>query len=85
MNIVEVAQYMGLSRSQLYRKIKSITEYSPNEFIRILRLKYAAQMIISGTPISEIAYKSGFSSASYFTKCFKEFYKVSPTEFIKSK
>ncbi len=83
MNIVEVAQYMGLSRSQLYRKIKSITEYSPNEFIRILRLKYAAQMIISGTPISEIAYKSGFSSASYFTKCFKEFYKVSPSEFIK--
>lgn len=83
MNIVEVAQYMGLSRSQLYRKIKSITEYSPNEFIRILRLKYASQMIISGTPISEIAYKSGFSSASYFTKCFKEFYKVSPSEFMK--
>lgn len=83
LNIVEIAQYMGLSRSQLYRKIKSITEYSPNEFVRVLRLKYAARMIISGAPISEIAYKSGFSSASYFTKCFKEFYKVSPTDFIK--
>lgn len=83
LNIVEVAQYMGLSRSQLYRKIKSITEYSPNEFVRILRLKYAARMITSGTQIAEIAYKSGFSSASYFTKCFKEFYKVSPTEFMK--
>ncbi len=84
LNIVEAAQYMGLSRSQLYRKIKSITEYSPNEFVRVLRLKYAAHMIISGTPISEIAYKSGFSSASYFTKCFKEFYKVSPSDFIKT-
>lgn len=83
LNIVEVAQYMGLSRSQLYRKMKSITEYSPNEFVRILRLKYAARMITSGTQIAEIAYKSGFSSASYFTKCFKEFYKVSPTEFMK--
>lgn len=83
LNIVEIAQYMGLSRSQLYRKIKSITEYSPNEFVRVLRLKYAARMIVSGTPISEIAYKSGFSSASYFTKCFKEFYKVNPTDFMK--
>ncbi|WP_222862334.1 hybrid sensor histidine kinase/response regulator transcription factor [Bacteroides pyogenes] len=83
LNIVEVAQYMGLSRSQLYRKMKSITEHSPNEFVRILRLKYAARMITSGTQIAEIAYKSGFSSASYFTKCFKEFYKVSPTEFMK--
>lgn len=83
LNIVEVAQYMGLSRSQLYRKMKSITEYSPNEFVRIIRLKYAARMITSGTQIAEIAYKSGFSSASYFTKCFKEFYKVSPTEFMK--
>lgn len=84
LNIVEIAQHMGLSRSQLYRKIKSITEYSPNEFIRILRLKYSAHMLISGIPISEIAYKSGFSSASYFTKCFKEFYKISPTDFMKA-
>ncbi|GHV15722.1 sensor histidine kinase [Bacteroidia bacterium] len=83
LNIVDIAKHMGLSRSQLYRKIKSLTDYSPNEFVRILRLKYSAQMIISGISISEIAYKSGFSSASYFTKCFKEFYKVSPTEFIK--
>lgn len=84
LNIVEIAQYMGLSRSQLYRKIKSITEYSPNEFVRVLRLKYAARMIISGIPISEIAYRSGFSSASYFTKCFKEFYKISPSDFVGS-
>lgn len=83
LNIVDIAKHMGLSRSQLYRKIKSLTDYSPNEFVRILRLKYSAQMIISGISISEIAYKSGFSSASYFTKCFKEFYKVSPSEFIK--
>ncbi|WP_221412149.1 helix-turn-helix domain-containing protein [Dysgonomonas sp. ZJ279] len=41
-------------------------------------------MISAGVPISDIAYRSGFSSASYFTKCFKEFYKTSPTDFLKS-
>lgn len=83
LNIIDIAKHMGLSRSQLYRKIKSLTDYSPNEFVRILRLKYSTQLIISGLSITEIAYKSGFSSASYFAKCFKEFYKISPTDFIK--
>lgn len=83
LNIIDIAKHMGLSRSQLYRKIKSLTDYSPNEFVRILRLKYSTQLIISGISITEIAYKSGFSSASYFAKCFKEFYKISPTDFIK--
>ncbi|WP_255491508.1 substrate-binding domain-containing protein, partial [Dysgonomonas sp. ZJ279] len=81
LNVVDIARYLGLSRSQLYRKIKSLTDYPPNEFIRIIRLKYAMLMISAGVPISDIAYRSGFSSASYFTKCFKEFYKTSPTDF----
>jgi len=83
LNLDEVAKNMGLSKSQLYRKIKSLTDYSPNELIKIIRLKYARQLLsLQGRNISEVAYESGFSSLSYFTKCFKEFYKESPTEFI---
>lgn len=85
LNIDEVAQNMGLSKSQLYRKIKSLTDYSPNELIKIIRLKYARHLLsLKNQNISEVAYKSGFSSLSYFTKCFKDFYKESPTEFITS-
>jgi signal transduction histidine kinase/CheY-like chemotaxis protein/AraC-like DNA-binding protein len=82
LNVIDIAKQMGLSRSQLYRKIKSLVDYSPNELVRIIRLKYAAEKISQGIPISEIAYESGFSSASYFTKCFKEFYKVNPSEYL---
>jgi len=83
LNIDEVAQNMGLSKSQLYRKIKSLTDYSPNELIRIIRLKYARHLLEQqGKNISEIAYETGFSSLSYFTKCFKEFFKESPSEYV---
>lgn len=83
LNLDEVAQNIGLSKSQLYRKIKSLTDYSPNELIKIIRLKYARHLLsLKGKNISEVAYESGFSSLSYFTKCFKDFYKESPTEFM---
>ena len=84
LNIDGIAKQQNLSRVQLYRKIKSLSGYSPNELVRIIRLKHAAQLLSSGFSISEIAYQSGFSSASYFTKCFKEFYKMSPTDYLKS-
>jgi signal transduction histidine kinase/DNA-binding response OmpR family regulator len=84
LNIDGIAKQQNLSRVQLYRKIKSLSGYSPNELVRIIRLKHAAQLLSSGLSISEIAYQSGFSSASYFTKCFKEFYKMSPTDYLKS-
>lgn len=83
LNLDEVAKNMGLSKSQLYRKIKSLTDYSPNELIKIIRLKYARHLLsLKGQNISEVAYESGFSSLSYFTKCFKDFYKENPTEFL---
>lgn len=85
LNVDEIARKMGLSRSQLYRKIKSLTNYSPIELIKILRLRYAANLLLSSKlSISEIAYESGFSSPSYFTKCFKEFYKENPTDYVKN-
>lgn len=84
LNVDEIGQRLGLSRVQLYRKIKSLTNYAPNELIRIIRLKAAEQYILqSEKTVSEIAYDTGFSSPSYFTKCFKEYFNENPTEYIK--
>jgi len=83
LNVDELADHLKLSRSQLYRKIKSLTNYSPNELIRIVRLKYAKQLLNSKVKsISEVAYEAGFSSPSYFAKCFKDIYGESPTEYL---
>jgi YesN/AraC family two-component response regulator len=82
LNVDEIGKNLGLSRVQLYRKIKSLTNYAPNELVRIIRLKAAEQMIIkSEKSISEIAYDTGFSTPSYFTKCFKEYFNESPTDY----
>lgn len=83
LNVDELADHLKLSRSQLYRKIKSLTNYSPNELIRIVRLKYAKRLLNSKVKsISEVAYEAGFSSPSYFAKCFKDIYGESPTEYL---
>lgn len=84
LNVDEIGQRLGLSRVQLYRKIKSLTNYPPNELIRIIRLKAAEQeMLTSDKTISEIAYATGFSSPSYFTKCFREYFNESPSDYLK--
>lgn len=83
LNVDEIGKNLGLSRVQLYRKIKSLTNYAPNELVRIIRLKAAEQMLInSEKSISEVAYDTGFTSPSYFTKCFKEYFNESPTDYI---
>jgi ABC-type sugar transport system substrate-binding protein/DNA-binding response OmpR family regulator/nitrogen-specific signal transduction histidine kinase len=83
LSVDELSDHLKLSRSQLYRKIKSLTNYPPNELIRIVRLKYAKQLLNSKIKsISEVAYEAGFSSPSYFAKCFKDIYGESPTEYL---
>jgi len=84
LNVDEIGKNLGLSRVQLYRKIKSLTNYAPNELVRIIRLKASEQLLInSDKSISEIAYDTGFSTPSYFTKCFKEYFDESPTDYLK--
>ena len=74
---------MFMNRVTLYRKILSITGKTPLEFIRSIRLKRAAQLLEkSGMTIAEIAYEVGFNSASYFTRCFKEEYGKTPSEYL---
>tara|TARA_B110000003_G_scaffold96909_1_gene99044 strand:- start:13827 stop:18026 length:4200 start_codon:yes stop_codon:yes gene_type:complete len=82
LNVEHLAGELFLSRSKLYRKIKALTGDTANEFIRKIRLEKAKQLI-SGSEytISEVCYKVGFSSPSYFTKCFKNHFGILPTEF----
>lgn len=81
LNVEQLAKYMHLSRSQLYRKIKSSTGITVNELIRKIRLEKAKQLIENGDAyISQVGFKVGFSSPSYFTKCFKSHFGILPTE-----
>jgi signal transduction histidine kinase/DNA-binding response OmpR family regulator len=80
LSVEVLASEVFLSRSQLYRKIKTLTGVSVNEFIRNVRLEKAKELIEFGNDnINEISYKVGFSSPSYFTKCFKEKFGYLPT------
>ena len=84
LSVEDLGGKMGLSRVQLYRKIKALTNYSPNELVRIARLKKAASLLASSEKtMSEITYEVGFTSPSYFTKCYKEYFGESPTDFLK--
>ena len=74
---------IGMSRMQLHRKLKSLLGVSATEFLRNERLKVATELLKQGNGnISEIAYSVGFSDVSYFSKCFKEMYHCTPTEYM---
>ena len=82
----QLGEDIGLSRVQLYRKTKALSGYSPNELVRIARLKRAASLLASTEKtIAEITYEVGFTSPSYFTKCYKDYFGESPTEYLKRK
>lgn len=81
LNVETLASELSLSRVQLYRKVKQLTGSSPVEIIRITRLKAAEQMLrTTSKTVSEISYDVGFSSPSYFTKCFKDYFGHLPNE-----
>lgn len=86
MNVELLGKHLGMSRVQLYRKSKALTNFAPNELLRNMRLKKAAMLLEqSEQTISEISYNTGFNSPSYFTRCFKDYYKESPAEYRKRK
>ena len=81
MSVEALAGSLGLSRVQFYRKIKALTNYSPAELVRIMRLKRADILLkTTSQTVSEIAYAIGFSSPSYFSKCYKDYFGESPTD-----
>lgn len=79
-----LASQMAMSKSTLNRRLSSFVGLSANEVIRQYRLKKAAAFLLSGKNVSETAYLTGFETPSYFTQCFKEFYKTTPKEFSKN-
>lgn len=81
LTVESLGELFGMSRVQLYRKVKNVTSYTPNEIIRITRLK-AAQQILASTDltVAEVTYKVGFSSPSYFAKCYKEYFGEVPND-----
>ena len=75
LSVEDLGGELGLGRVQLYRKSKALTGYSPNELLRIARLKRAASLLAStDKTIAEITYEVGFSAPSYFTKCYKDYF-----------
>jgi AraC-like DNA-binding protein len=84
-DIHDLAQQIGVSKSQLYRKTISLTGFSPNDFIKEFKLHKALKLIEKQQGnISETAYQSGFTSPSYFSKCFQKRFGILPSEFATS-
>ncbi|HOL00010.1 MAG TPA: two-component regulator propeller domain-containing protein [Paludibacteraceae bacterium] len=81
-NIEDLAEQFFMSRASFYRKIKGILDLTPNEYLRVARLKKAAQLLKEGNyRVTEICYMVGFNSPSYFAKCFQQQFGVLPKDF----
>ena len=79
----DIADSLNMSRSNFYRKIKGVLDLSPNEYLRLERLKKAAQLLKEGEGrVTEICYMVGFNSPSYFAKCFQKQFGVLPKDFV---
>ncbi len=83
-SIEEIVGELGIGRSNLYKKIKALTDQTLGDFIRTYRLKKAARILLSeDVTVSEVIYRVGINSHSYFTKSFKSHFNMTPSEFIK--
>lgn len=82
LSVEELSKELAMSRSNLHKKLKSLSGMGPNELIRLIRLKHAARLLTARQhTVAEVAYLSGFSSPSYFTKCFQQQFNVGPKEY----
>lgn len=85
LNIENLTMQLGTSKSSLYRKLKANTGLSINEYIRVCRLKQAAELLSTQKyMINEVAFMTGFSSPSYFATCFQKQFNLSPSDFVKN-
>jgi signal transduction histidine kinase/ligand-binding sensor domain-containing protein/DNA-binding response OmpR family regulator len=86
LSLAYLTTQINMSQSTFYLKIKGLTGISPNKFIRKIRLRNSAELLLTGQyNISEAAYRSGFNDLDYFRECFKEEYGMTPTEYLKAK
>ncbi len=85
LSIETLYSQLGLSRTQFFRKIKAISNLSPNKLILNIRMKMAIEKLrIGGLTVSEVAYEVGYSDPAYFSKVFKSVFNQTPTEYVKS-
>lgn len=85
-NIEVIAKSQNMARVTFNRKFKSLTNLTPVEFVKDMRVKRAKQFLDAGEhDIADIAYRVGFNSAGYFSTCFKEIYKITPSDYLKQK
>jgi AraC-like DNA-binding protein len=83
-NVEMLSKELGMSRTNLFRKTKALTNYNAVEFIRVIKMKKAAHLLLKGYNVSETMNAVGISSRSYFIKTFTNFHKESPSGFIAS-
>jgi AraC-like DNA-binding protein len=80
----KLARLTGMSRSQLFRKVKALTGQSPSIFIRSIRLRQGKELLENTQMnVSEVAYQVGFSTPTYFSDAFNEYYGIRPSQFRK--
>ncbi|NDV82824.1 two-component regulator propeller domain-containing protein [Bacteroides sp. 51] len=84
-SVDSLAEILNMSRSSFYRKIKALTGMPPNDYLKVIRLNKAAELLKQGMGISEVYEKVGFSSSSYFAKCFKTQFGMLPKEYVDQK
>ncbi len=83
LSVETISQQIGVSRSQLQRKLKLLTNQNPSDYLKTARLRYAASLLVSkNLSISEVTYEAGFSSLSHFSNSFREFYGMSPSRYV---
>jgi AraC-like DNA-binding protein len=84
--VEQLGKELHLSHMQLYRKVLSLTDFTPGEFIRNSRLKMAARMFLAGhRNIKSVLYTVGYKTPSHFTESFQELFGMNPSEYIKQK
>jgi len=85
-SVDDFASMMALGRTIFYRKVKGVTGYAPKEYMRVMRMKKAAELLITTDKnVSEVAYMVGINDPFYFSKCFKAQFGVSPSAYQKNK
>jgi AraC-like DNA-binding protein len=81
-SIDALARTAGMGRTNFYKKVKGLTGHSPNEYIRIVRMKKAAELLTAtDLTIAEVSYRTGFDDPFYFSKCFKTQFSKTPSDF----
>jgi len=84
-SVEDLASDVNLSRAQLHRKLVALTGLSANRYIRHFRLEHAMDLLKKNVgSVSEVAYRVGYSSPAYFTKCFSEDFGISPSHVLKN-